>query len=240
MNAINIGYVTPSSSPELQPDALLDLRDKTIILRLLASRDFLAGDFTKVKSNSSAEASDLLIGKPASADIGIAVPGDYEISVAGSGRMLLMVDGHESNGTAYLSQGLHLIDVVPLNDTCLLRHVTFIRLPDAPVSDDGWKPQAKVLAWNKTGPSSYAARVQSSGPFILILSRARDAQWKLEADGVSYSPVASFDAVNAYHLNLTGINDIRMEYAPQRYAAYGAIIGLLGMSAALAIAWRSK
>jgi hypothetical protein len=227
-NVVNIGYVERSGGQ--RPD----LSGKTIIYRLTGKNDFFGDSFQVVGNKGSSTFHCAMTEGPLLSNIEVFEDGNYDLSYSLEGEATVFVDGQEAGGQVYLEKGLRKIEVRPSGSAICLDHVTLIRgLPPR-------EQEARLLDFRRLDPSTYSVLVNSSTPFLFSFSRAYDPLWVASVGGDSYSPVSSYGVINAFRVNRTGVNEIIVEYAPQKSFYAGIIIGIIGISSAIAYVRRSE
>jgi hypothetical protein len=89
--------------------------------------------------------------------------------------------------------------------------------------------QAKLLNYTQIDPSTYSAWVDSSASFEIFFGNKYDPSWVAYVKSKEYAPISSNNSYNVYQINEIGLNEIRIEYLPQRWFYIGAIIGIVGI-----------
>lgn len=227
-NTLNIGYAVKTDHEEP------DMSDKSIIYRLTARTDFYGKDFGFLPATSASTFYCTYTDEAVFSDIEVLVEDYYNLSYAIAGSADILIDGEEAAERVYLEKGPHTIEVRASNSTICIDHVTLIRkIPSKAY-------EAEILNYTRIDASTYSVTVDSSTPFFLSLSRRYNPLWTASVNGNSYYPVSSYETVNLFYINETGLNEITIEYAPQKTFYMGAIIGIIGLSLASAYVWRSK
>jgi|GEM_PF-5282886 len=227
-NTLNIGYVVSADHEEP------DLSEKGIIYRLTARTDFYGESFGHLPTPSASTFYCTYTDESVFSDIEVVAEDYYNLSSRIAGPAEILIDGQEAAGMVYLGKGPHTIEVRALNSTICIDYITLVR--GAPSKTYG----AEVLDYERIDPSTYTVTVNSSTPFFLSMSRRYNPLWTASVNGRDYYPVSSYETVNLFYINETGLNEISIAYAPQKTFYLGAIIGIIGLLLASAYVWRSK
>lgn len=89
--------------------------------------------------------------------------------------------------------------------------LTSINSSDTPVAPDNFQ-------WNELSPTSYAARAQSKGPFVLAFLESYDKNWKLTVNGKPIPEANHYEVngfANAWLIVNTGELTITLQYQTQ-------------------------
>jgi hypothetical protein len=74
----------------------------------------------------------------------------------------------------------------------------------------------RMQSWTK-----YIVEASSHGPFILILSTVFDDRWRAHIDGHEASSISTYFFLNGFFSTGAGDHEIVLDFAGQRYVAYG-------------------
>jgi hypothetical protein len=225
-NALNIGYVRPAGAQ------LPDWENKTILFRLTGLGDFGNNNYKIVNDSASSTFYLANSSEPLLASFDVFSEGEYRITSSIRGAHELLVDAGEANGSLYLAEGTHTIEVVPLNGSVAVDHVTLTRPGAAPNAVSGF-------SYEKTGPSSYTIAANSTGPFFISLNRGFSPLWLAESNGNQYRPFPSYFSLNGFLINGSGPTTITVEFEPQKFSNIWALIGAIGILALAMFVWRS-
>ncbi|MFC1999225.1 hypothetical protein ACFLXE_00515 [Chloroflexota bacterium] len=102
---------------------------------------------------------------------------------------------------------------------------------------------AEVVEYKKANPTKYTVKVSATEPFMLSFAEAYDPLWVAKVNGREIESVPLYSVVNGFWIEGTGELEITIEYKPQRWFQWGAIITLLSLAAAafyLVYDWRRR
>ncbi len=83
-----------------------------------------------------------------------------------------------------------------------------------------------ALTYEKLAPTRYRVHVKADSPFWAVLTEIYHPLWYAEVDGESIQSTENYLGLNSFHITKTGEYDFSLEFKPQRYLRYGAIISL--------------
>jgi hypothetical protein len=100
---------------------------------------------------------------------------------------------------------------------------------------------AEVSEYTKLSPTRRSVKVNATEPFMLSFAETYDPLWVAKVNGNEYDSVPLYSVINGFWIEETGALDITIEYKPQRWFVWGAIISIAtGVGAALYLVydWR--
>lgn len=98
------------------------------------------------------------------------------------------------------------------------------------------------INYEKVNPCKYVVHVNSSEPFLLVLSEAYHQLWKAYINNVEVPSTNAYSCVNAFFINKTGEFDVTLYFTGQTYADIGvavSVVTLLVVTAVLCIQSKS-
>ncbi len=102
---------------------------------------------------------------------------------------------------------------------------------------------ATVTSWDEISATKYVTHVDAQSPFMLAFAEAFNSHWVAKVNGKEYKSQPLYAVINGFWIEETGELEITIEYAPQRWFDYGAIISLISLLGAFAFVvwdWRLK
>jgi hypothetical protein len=85
---------------------------------------------------------------------------------------------------------------------------------------------AQILNYTKVDPTKYEVSVDAKAPFWLFQAESYDPDWVAYVNGRPISAVLSYEAINAFPINVTGRLNITIEFALQRFFYYGSAVSI--------------
>jgi hypothetical protein len=83
---------------------------------------------------------------------------------------------------------------------------------------------ATILNYTKINPTRITATINATQPFILAISEALDQSWKAYVNGKQIENTPLYLGLRGFQINQTGLFEVTLEYEPQKWFYYGAII----------------
>jgi len=228
-NALNVAYFKRAGTEEFS------VNNKTVIYRLTGKSDFFGYGSEKIEDGGASTFEYLKTKYPAESSVDIISDGFYELSYDILGTADIFIDGLAAGNGIFLEKGKHIVEVRPVNSTTVyIDHITLIRYAEME------KHEAELLNYTRIDPSTYSVLVNSSSPFFISFGKRYDASWIASVNGNEYKPVMSYGSINAYLINETGLNEIRIEFVPQKWFYAGIAIGIIGLLVSVIYVMRSK
>jgi hypothetical protein len=223
-NALNVGYLLPENT------TMPEWKDKSIIFRLTAF-DFGNSHYRLTEDSSASTFYLANSSEPLHTSITVFSDGEYHLFSSIKGEHKIVVDSQEAVSPVYLEKGVHTIDVIQLNGTIQLDHVTLIK--------SGQRlDQPSDFSYVMTSPSSYRITANSTGPFFISLARSSDPVWAAKVNGKEYRPFPSYHSAGAFLINESGPLEIMIECKPQNWSTIGAVMTLAGLLGMGLVSWR--
>jgi hypothetical protein len=105
------------------------------------------------------------------------------------------------------------------------------------------EPISRILNSDKIDQTKYTLSVDSTGPFVLKLSRPYNPLWRAFAADLEYKPVQLDDGTNGFIIDQVGKLDVRVEYKAQSWFFWGLAVSISSFLLALSylmIRYRKK
>jgi hypothetical protein len=97
------------------------------------------------------------------------------------------------------------------------------------------------LTFSKIDQTSYIVNVNSTDPFVLILSQTFDKEWEATIDAKTINKHFIINEfANGWIIEQSGKFQISLEYSPQRDVEIGRIISILTIIFSLTMLYRKK
>lgn len=128
--------------------------------------------------------------------------------------------GHETNKPL---PNIVWIDNVKINGYATILNTTGLDLIFRSATQN---QPAAILNFEKANPTKMTATINATQPFILAISEALDQSWAAHVNGKEIQPTSLYLGLKGFYINQTGLLDITIEYAPERWFFYGSMISL--------------
>jgi hypothetical protein len=147
----------------------------------------------------------------------------------------------------HLEKGVHNIEITPSTGQIDLDVVWLYTVErenesveDIFVSEER---TAQVVEFTKINPTKYRAVVNATQPFMLSFAESYEHLWVARVNGKEYHSIPLNGVVNGFWIEDQGELEITIEYKPQKYLYYGAVISVIGIVGALSFLiwdWRRR
>ncbi|HSB47666.1 MAG TPA: hypothetical protein VLD37_06650 [Candidatus Bilamarchaeum sp.] len=226
-NSVNAGYLLKDGATGYTGA----LGNKTIKYVLEAEYDFEKNGAGEIAGGlySRKRAVKLGANSRLSTEIEVFEPGQYQILLGGT-NVSVEIDGAPAEGNVTLGRGRHSVEILPqgsgIADYAVLAH------DPAPAQGlNGNK--AKILSYERTGPSSYKVMVESSSPYMLVFTEDYETLWRASVDGKETGPIPVYAVANGFFINKTGVHEVDIYFGPQPWHELGLVVSGAGYLSAL-------
>lgn len=147
----------------------------------------------------------------------------------------------------YLESGEHMlrISAIPDSESPVLDVVWLYEVEEEEQSVGELFESAGIpgnmIEYDKKSPTKYTVKVNATEPFMLSFAEAYDPLWVAKINGKEVESTPLYSAINGFWVEDTGEIEISIEYKPQRWFQWGAIvslISLIGIGGYLVYSWR--
>jgi hypothetical protein len=133
------------------------------------------------------------------------------------------------NGT-YLQQGENKLKIYSDSDTELDSVVIYSSNKTNETLQDVFVPKeapATIGNYKKLDPTKYLVKINATKPFMLAFAEAYDPLWEAHSPGFKTNSVPLYSITNGFYINKTGEYTLTIEYSPQKWFVYGAIVSII-------------
>jgi hypothetical protein len=92
---------------------------------------------------------------------------------------------------------------------------------------------ASVISWEEKNAAKYVVHVDAQSPFMLAFAEAFNSHWVAKINGKEYKSQPLYAVINGFWIDETSELEITIEYKPQQWFNYGAIISVVSLFGAL-------
>ncbi|MBA7612549.1 hypothetical protein ES703_19785 [subsurface metagenome] len=144
----------------------------------------------------------------------------------------------------FLYTGEHELEVYK-GDAAIDRLIIFSTNSEETLDDifQAGNSPATVASWEEISATKYVVHVDAQSPFMLAFAEAHNSHWVAKVNGKEYKSQPLYAVINGFWIDETGELEITIEYKPQRWFDYGAIISMVSLLGAFAFVvwdWRLK
>jgi hypothetical protein len=97
------------------------------------------------------------------------------------------------------------------------------------------------IDYNKVEPTKYTAKIEATKPFMLVLNEQYNGLWSAFVNGKEYESINIYPDKSGFYITETGSFDVVIEYKPQRWFEYGAVITIISIAISIGyIGWKER
>ena len=263
-NAVNLFAVLPSGELERYEAEMDDIVSTKRVVSIWEAETALSNTGVNVSDEYGGNASNgevltMPSGSRAWRNIEVVRDGEYRLAVRLAGDAMVKMDaqvvsvqsaglGFAYTDPVHLEKGVHNIEITPSAGQIDLDVVWLYTVERENESVEDiftlGEKAAQVVEFTKINPTKYRAVVNAAEPFMLSFAESYEKNlWVATVNGKEYPSIPLNSVVNGFWIEDQGELEITIEYKPQKYLYYGAVISVVGIVGALSFLiwdWRKK